>query len=368
MRLLTVGSLPPEWGGPVRGGVATFHAALLSGLLDRKEEVEVVGVLVPTPLDCDVVVPVFARPEDVGRATFYEDLLERLQPDLVLMNHIANTVGVTHARLPTVPPAVGVMHSWHNVTFSAGEEREQALALTAEALAGMDAVVVPSDHAHAEGQELGFRYPAVAEVIHNPLQPAYMEDDFDVHIRERREIVYLGSLIPRKDPFALVEAAALVPGAGVTFVGEGELERKLRRLIDALGVDGRVRLAGGLAGSDHLQRVRELLLGARMVCLPSRSESFGLVFIEALACGTPVVGFGPAVREIRDAMGIEIGEPLDTGSPEEIAAAIERVAAAQWDRNLLRRAAIDTFGPSRIVDRYLQLLQRVARKSALERP
>lgn len=361
MKVLTVGSLPPEWGGPVRGGVATFHASLLTGLLERQADVEVVGTLPPARLDREVSVPVFTRPDDVGRAEFYEDLLGRLEPDVVLMNHIAHTVGVTHARLQPPIPAVGVVHSWHNVTFAPDErERAHALATTQEAMNGLSAMVLPSRHGLAEGRDLGFRYPAIAEAIHNPLPPLYMDGAVDVQARERRGILYLGGLIPRKDPVALVKAAVLLPGLDVLLVGEGPLEAELRTQIETLGLTGRVGLAGPLPEADHLYRIRDLLLRSRAVCLPSHSESFGMVFIEALACGTPIVGFGPALREIREAIGIEVGEPLEGGMPEEIAAAVEATVTASWDRDELRRATIDAFGLQRVTDRYVELLHRVA--------
>jgi glycosyltransferase involved in cell wall biosynthesis len=358
MRLMTVGSLPPEWGGPQRGGVASFHAALLSGLLERGGEVEIVGVIPPAPLQREVPVPVLERPQDVLRAVFYEDALQRVRPDLVLMNHIAHTYGVAHAGLRSAPPALGVIHSWHAVTFRAGEERRRAFSTTAEAMAGMAALAIPSHHALGEGRELGFDYPALVEVIHNPLQPLYMSDDLDGPVA-RRGIVYLGGLIPRKDPSALIGAAALSPGLEVTLIGEGELDGELRAAIAGHGLTDRVRLADLPSGEGHLEAVRAALLGASAFCLPSRSESFGIVFAEALACGTPVVGYGPVVREIRDAMGVEIGEPLDSGRPEEIAAALERVQAARWDRELLRRAALDAFGLTRVTGRYLDLFRCV---------
>jgi glycosyltransferase involved in cell wall biosynthesis len=365
MRVVTVGSLPPEWGGPVRGGVATFHATLLAGFLERRDELQVVGVLPPTPLDRDVPVPVFTRSEDTPRASFYEDLLGRLQPDVVLMNHVAHTLGVTHSRLESPVPAVGVVHSWHNVTFAPVEDRKRAIALTQEALGGLSAMVAPSRHSLAEGRELGFSYPPVAEVIHNPLQPLYVDDHIDVSARERCGVLYLGSLIPRKNPIALVEAAASLPGLRVLLVGKGELEEPLELLIRSLGLGGRVNLGGSLPDADHLLHVRDLLLRSQMVCVPSASESFGLVFIEALACGTPIVGFGPVVREIRDEIGIDIGEPLDTGSPEEIAAAVERVGAVTWDRERLRRATLDTFALRRVVPRYVELLSSAAGRQAV---
>jgi glycosyltransferase involved in cell wall biosynthesis len=349
--------------------VATFHASLLSGLLARRGEVEVVGTLPPGPLDRELPVPVFIRPEDTGRAAFYGDLLDRLRPDIVLMNHVAHTVGVTHAGLPGVPPAIGVVHSWHNVTFAPGEEeRRRALEVTREAMGGLGALVAPSRHALAEGRDLGFEYPAVADVIHNPLAPIYMQAGIDVDAHHRHGVLFLGGLIARKDPLALLEAGAHLPALDVAFAGEGDLEEDLRARIEAGDLGGRARLVGGLRGPDHLRRVRDLLLGAEVVCLPSRSESFGLVFVEALACGTPIVGFAPTLREIGKAMGVEVGEPLEREGPEEIAAAIERVRARRWDRRELRRAALEAFGLPRVTDRYLGLFDRVSRRPAVEAP
>lgn len=357
MRLLTVGSLPPEWGGPRRGGVATFHASLLTGLLERPDDVRVLGAVPPGPLDRQVAVPVYVRPEGVGRADFYAELLERLQPDAVLMNHIAHTIGVTHAQVSEIP-ALGVVHSWHNVTFATGEEeRERAMALTQRAMTGLAALIAPSRHALEEGRGLGFRYPARAEAIHNPLPSLYADERIEVDRAERRGVLYLGSLIPRKAPAALVEAAALTRSE-VLFAGSGELERELRLLIERRRLEDRVRIAS-LPESGHLLRVRDLLLGAEVMCLPSRSESFGLAFIEALACGTPVVGFAPTVREIARAMGIDVGVPLERGAPEEVAAAIEHVRATEWDRDRLRRVTLETFGLPRVTERYVELLRGV---------
>jgi len=357
VRLLTVGSLPPEWGGPLRGGVATFHAALLEGILRRGGEVEPVGVLAPSAPHGATPLPIFARPNGTGTAEFYASLLERLQPDVVLLNHVAHTIGVTHARLAGAPPALGVAHSWHNITFRSGEERHRARAVTEEALAGLAALVCPSRHCAREGADLGLAYPAVAETIHYPLQPLYEEAELDAAAsgEERSGVLFVGSLVERKNPFALLEAAVALPGLELTLVGEGEAEDELRESIGRRGLPERVRLAQ-LPGREHLRRLRELFLRSQVLCLPSRSESFGIVFIEALACGTPVVGFGPTVREIGEAMGIEIGVPLDDPTPAAIAAAIEAAIAADWDRAALRRAAVASFGLDRATERYVDLL------------
>jgi glycosyltransferase involved in cell wall biosynthesis len=363
VRLLTVGSLPPEWGGPVRGGAATFHAALLTEL-GRRDDVELVGVLPPGPLDREIAVPALIRPENVSRAAFYEELLERLRPDAVLMNHFAHTVGVTHARLDSPVPAVGVAQSWHGVTFSAAEERARALALTREAIGGLAGLVAVSRHTAEEGRSLGFDYPPLAETIHNPVPPLYMEDDFDVAAGERDGVLFLGSLIPRKRPEALVRAVTSLPAVHALLVGQGDLEDDLRAEVAARGLADRVRLAAPPDDDGHLPWIRDALLRAEVMCLPSSSEGLPLAFVEALACGTPIVGFGPAVREIREELGVDVGVPLDEGTPEEIAGAIESVRATEWDRSELRRAVLDRFGLDRVVDRYVDLLERVVDEPA----
>ena len=357
MRLFTVGSLPPEWGGTMRGGAATVHAALLTEL-SRRDEVEIVGVLPPEPIGREVPVPVWPRPADVSRARHYKELLERLRPDAVLMNHFAHTVGATHARLGSPVPAVGVAQSWHNVTFASGERAASARELTQEALGGLDAVVAVSRHCIEEGRGLGLAYPPLAETIHNPVPPLYMHD-VGTSERARDGVLFLGSLIPRKRPEALLGAAPLLPGVPIALVGNGELADDLGARIAALGLQERVRLTAPPPGDGHLPWVRDALLGAEAMCLPSRSEGLPLVFVEALACGTPILGFGPAVREIREELGIAVGEPLDDGSPEEIAAAIELVRGAKWDRDELRRATLRHFGLDRVTDRYVELLGRV---------
>jgi glycosyltransferase involved in cell wall biosynthesis len=363
LRVLSVGSLPPAWGGPAYGGVATLHATLLKGFLEPDCPVEVIGVISPVPVerDCPSPVTVFSRPAEELVAPFYERLLKELEPDAVVMHHFAHTIGVTHARMSAPPPAIGVAHSWHSITFRSGEERGRAWDTAAEALDGLRAVVGTSNHCLTEGEELGLRYPPMVETIYHPLQPLYSAAGLDRDLvgDGRRGIVYLGSLIPRKDPETLVKAAAQLPDVDLVFAGHGELEDGLRAQIGSLSLADRV-------GIRHLDDsgVREMLLRSEAMCLPSRSETFGLAYTEALACGTPVVGFAPTLREIRREVGIDVGEGVEAGDPEQVAAAIERVLATEWDRAELRRRTLAAFDLPAATERYAKLIARVVAENA----
>jgi glycosyltransferase involved in cell wall biosynthesis len=106
--------------------------------------------------------------------------------------------------------------------------------------------------------------------------------------------------------------------------------------------------------------MRELMLDAAVLCLPSTSESFGLVMIEALACGTPVVGFAPSMSELEGLAGMSCGEPRSGADPEEIGAALDRVLARDWDRVELRRRVVRAFEPQRAAGAYANLICRLA--------
>ncbi|WP_053071355.1 glycosyltransferase family 4 protein [Cytobacillus firmus] len=68
--------------------------------------------------------------------------------------------------------------------------------------------------------------------------------------------------------------------------GSGPEEIKLKKLVDDLGIKENVRFLGELDPIDIPYFLNEIDL----LCSPSHSESFGVVFLEALACETPVIG------------------------------------------------------------------------------
>src|SRR5436190_21122887 len=121
LRLLSVGSLPPEWGGTHRGGVATFHATLLAELASSRHPVECVGVLVAPSDEIDrrraerrAGAPVRTLTSHRARKGDYRRALRRARPDGVLFNHVVNRsvrplVNV-HRRIAPGIPSVGVAH------------------------------------------------------------------------------------------------------------------------------------------------------------------------------------------------------------------------------------------------------------------
>ncbi len=374
-RLLVVGPVPPEWGGKLRGGVTRFNVTLLDELRRRpwRHRVEPVGVLIPPPQRIfrrlarrRAPLPVIMQPRSGRPRRFTRMTLERERPDVVLLNNLAAFNGARYARLhselaPEIP-LLSVVHEWRAVRAKEGERRERYLAGAQAALDASAAVVFPSRHTLEQGsRDLGLRYPERAEVIGNPLQPAFARSGIEVAGGRREGVAFVASFNPRKNPEGMVRAVASLPGLKLTMQGRGPEKERIEGLIDELGLGDRIHLPpfGGYRG--HVERVAGVMRSAELLCLPSFSESFALVFVEALAMGTPVAGFGPTLVEIRDRLGIEIGEPIFDPTPENVAAAIEAVRARRWDRERLRRATLAEFGAPAIARRYARLLRGLAR-------
>ncbi|WP_149360615.1 glycosyltransferase [Lolliginicoccus suaedae] len=109
----------------------------------------------------------------------------------------------------------------------------------------------------------------------------------------RKRIVSVGSLVPRKGFDIAIRAVAHIPSAELVIAGGPEparLEqdaeaRRLRSLARELGVEERVRLLGQVPREE----MPGLLQSADVVLCTPRHEPFGMVPLEAMACGVPVV-------------------------------------------------------------------------------
>jgi glycosyltransferase involved in cell wall biosynthesis len=99
-----------------------------------------------------------------------------------------------------------------------------------------------------------------------------------------------------------------------------------------------------------------------LLVLPSRAESLGMVLVEALACGTPVVATRCGGPE--DIVVDGVGELVEPDNPSELAAAIARVldASGSFDPQRLRDYALGHFGIDAVVDQLVVLYNATVRE------
>ncbi len=101
-----------------------------------------------------------------------------------------------------------------------------------------------------------------------------------------RDFLHVGSLQPIKDQITLLHLMARLPGATLDIVGDGPLWSTLKALAHQLDITDRVVFHGNQPHDVLPDFYRQ----ANFLLMTSRHEAFGMVAIEALACGTGVIG------------------------------------------------------------------------------
>ena len=179
---------------------------------------------------------------------------------------------------------------------------------------------------------------------------------WDDAARRPRVLVHGSSFRSLKRVGDAVRALALVRqshNALLVLIGDGPERREVEALVAQLGLGAYVRFLG------LMPRVCELLARADLFLLPSRTESFGLAALEALASGVPVVAsaVGGLPEVVRDGVS---GLLVPPEQPSELARAIASLLGDEARRSAMARAAradaLERFAPDPAIDRYERLL------------
>lgn len=139
---------------------------------------------------------------------------------------------------------------------------------------------------------------------------------------EPLRIALLGRVQEMKGLGVAVVAAGILASRGVSFQmrigGSGPYTLELQRRITAMGLAGRVRLDGPVAHD----AVPQFLAGADVFLFPDKTQpAFGLVAVEAMMCGLPVIGARSGA--IPETVNEDTGWLYDAWSPADLARAIE---------------------------------------------
>ncbi|MDY6765998.1 MAG: glycosyltransferase [Candidatus Nanohaloarchaea archaeon] len=151
-------------------------------------------------------------------------------------------------------------------------------------------------------------------------------------------LLYVGDLIYRKGVQTLVEAVKQVDDVSLAVVGDGPYRDSLEQLA---GGDPAITFLGWKP-HDEIPRY---MATADVFVMPSLIEAFGVVNIEALASGTPVIG--AATGGIQDIVDDDVGRLFEPGNPDELR---ERIQELDGDPEL--RRTLGRNGRERTEQRY----------------
>lgn len=244
--------------------------------------------------------------------------------------------------------------------FEEGETRrmmERQAALEAEHCRRADLVLTTSAYSAGRLREL-YRLDRDPAIV-----PELIElDRWQVRIRAApaRErdgftVLCVCKLYPRKRVDVLLRAAARlrgpVPGLRVRIVGDGPGEERLRALHRELALDGTVEWLGFVPPDALAAEYRS----CDVFCLPSVQEGFGIVFLEAMAAGVPIVAARAAAIPEVVASGILAG-PDDPGSLADALLCLAHDPALRDRLAAGGRDAVRAFDAPRVARRFLDAL------------
>jgi glycosyltransferase involved in cell wall biosynthesis len=384
IRILQIGPLPPEVGGRIRGGVATHvwnlakHFTKLGhrvGVLahnyspmkdqpDVKDGVAIYGTAWPLHFvqRQHLFNPAFWRKvchtkrhfgplqswQGVVRGILtYQEAIHRFKPNIIHVHHLEMRFPFAFFSARGEIPLITTVHSTTSIQFSESPIKEYLIRLVQQNLKLAQHLIFVSQFVKEQYEVL---FPNGVErvrnwIIHNPVDSSHFHP---VPERESRRfigkelgyplILFVGNLIPRKGAHLLIEAGAKLKGRGLkvqlVIVGEGPQKDHLKKMIREKDLFSSVSLDGG-------RRPAELVYyynAADLFVLPSLMESFGLVFIEAMLCGCPVIGTPAVLNELIPSSDYGYCTPPDDASA--LADVIEKALHRSWDRTKIRDYAL----------------------------
>lgn len=175
---------------------------------------------------------------------------------------------------------------------------------------------------------------------------------------DSQTILCVARQYPRKRIDDLLRAAALLrarhPAARLLIVGDGPEHRHLRLLAAELKLEEIVQFTGGLADAEMARCYRR----SSIFCLPSVQEGFGIVFLEAMAAGLPIVATtAAAIPEVVPQRRAGLLTP--PGDVAALAAALDELLsdparAAQY--GAFGQSHVEQYDWSRVAERFEQAM------------
>jgi glycosyltransferase involved in cell wall biosynthesis len=219
-----------------------------------------------------------------------------------------------------------------------------------------DKIIVPSESV-VDAAERWSRVPrAKIAVIPNAIDPAAYTDLTPVSPETRPfPVGFIGRLDPIKRIPDLLAAVGKLNGlAHLHIFGDGPERGRIEKMISELLIDPMVTMHGTIA------RPQDALAGIGALVLPSAAEGFGLVLIEAMAAGVPVIATNvPGIRDV--VQHGQTGMLVPAGSPDALANVIAAIIADQSLRNRLTAQALfsvrERFSWDSVLPQYLKLLE-----------
>ena len=284
--------------------------------------------------------------------TFEKALKHNGLPDVIFSHFLANTTLLGRIKTKYNVPIVAMEH-WSMLLEEPRPRFVDVYAHNGYPLANKIITV-----SSALQQQLEKLYDVRSIVINNIISPELMKIDKKQHLDFT--FVSIGSLLVRKGHDCLLKAFSrselIQYGVRLVIVGQDEGEQSnLIKLADSLGLSKNVEFVGG----KNKKELSEILASSDAFVLSSRSETFGVVYIEAMMFGLPVIGTrcGGPEEIINDDNGILV----DVDDINQLSAALKQIYNNyhNYDREAISRNCINRYSADVIYEQIIECIKDV---------
>lgn len=336
MKLASFGPLPPEWGGRAAGGVATYHAEMLRSLDEISRE-QLSVAIVPSHRGAQVSeLRGDFQVLDLGLKDRETEKLKALasEYDALIVHHLSSPWTNAFVEAGEGHKVLCVVHSWTALLRDPSVHH-----VLQRNVDGIRKLIFPSRHSADQAHSLDIFIPSSSEVIYGPLSPVFHNMPVPQD-NPRSGVLFVGSLIGLKRCGLLIEAMASLPETvKLTIAGDGPERASLEVLAKSRDLHHRV----DFLGSQTQQQLVALYSQCEVLCVPSSTESLGLVYVEALSQGAAVVGYEQSMKEISAMLGVSCGFGYVSETTDPLANVLRRALECNWHRQKLSARTRDQF-------------------------
>ena len=348
------------------GGIGTFVHTLAHGLREKGHRITVVGMDGKPGRSTDGGIEVFTLPKSavpyvgniLSRRSLRSWLQRYVRREKVDIVETPDFLGMLPFGLANCPVVVRLHLSSTSIYLQRGQKASKGIALYEELTLRMNpAWAAVSNYIYSSTCEVFGIRPDRFKIIYNPVPrmdaPSPASDELP-----SRFMLFAGQVSKRKGAVVLAEAARELMSAHADLhlvyaggaISTDDPVPITQRILDAVGPEfaGRVRFLGHVSHS----RVLECMSAAAVYVFPSRLEAFGLVILEAMYCGTPVVctSYPPGPEIVTDGVDGLLADPT---SPSDLAKKISRIllepALAERLRGNGKRTIVERFSLAKCI-------------------
>ncbi|OYR60426.1 hypothetical protein DJ83_09925 [Halorubrum ezzemoulense] len=286
--------------------------------------------------------------------------MEKVDPDILHVHHLDFRFPPTYLernRLYEDVPIVTAVHGFHSIKFTDGDLQKNMKSLISSNLCVAENLILNSTSVEKELEKFFSEsldkfnfYTGINAIDTNKFYQTSTDSN------NTDNLLYVSRLEERKGVYTLIRALGKnkqqLSEFHCTLVGEIEDRARVETLIDRFGLNNTVSLEG------RVPNLRNYYNSADLLVVPSVHEDFGLVYLEAMACGTPVIGTTGVPKEVIPSN--DVGYRAEPKNPQDLYEKIKNSLDKNWEYSKIIDHA-QSYSWSNKINEYKQIYSRLSK-------